>query len=149
MSWVRVWIHLVFSTKNREPYLNSKELREKVFNHIKENAKEKNIWLEDLNGYKEHIHCLISLNKEQSISKIAQLIKGESSFWINKNKLIKGKFFWQDDYWAVSVSESHIESVKKYISEQEEHHRIKSFSEEVDEFMKKYGWNYINNESVK
>ncbi|MDF1612811.1 IS200/IS605 family transposase [Stygiobacter electus] len=147
MSWVRVWIHLVFSTKNREPYLNSKELREKVFNHIKENAKEKNIWLEDLNGYKEHIHCLISLNKEQSISKIAQLIKGESSFWINKNKLIKGKFFWQDDYWAVSVSESHIESVKNYISEQEEHHRIKSFSEEVDEFMKKYGWNYINNES--
>jgi putative transposase len=149
MSWVRVWIHLVFSTKNREPLLYSKEIREKVFNHIKENAKEKNIWLETLNGYKEHIHCLISLNKDQSISKIAQLIKGESSFWINKNELIKDKFIWQDDYWAVSVSESHNESVKKYILNQEEHHIIKPFSEEVDEFMKKYGWKYINNESDK
>lgn len=149
MSWVRVWVHLVFSTKNREPYLNSRELREKVFNHIKDNAKEKDIWLDSINGYKEHIHCLISLNKEQSISKIAQLIKGESSFWINKNKLTKNKFIWQDDYWAVSVSESHIENVKKYISEQEEHHRIKTFSEEVDEFMKKYGWYFIQNTSYK
>uniref|UniRef100_A0A7V2ZJ33 IS200/IS605 family transposase n=1 Tax=Ignavibacterium album TaxID=591197 RepID=A0A7V2ZJ33_9BACT len=149
MSWVRVWVHLVFSTKNREPYLNSRELREKVFNHIKDNAKEKDIWLDSINGYKEHIHCLISLNKEQSISKIAQLIKGESSFWINKNKLTKNKFIWQDDYWAVSVSESHIENVKKYISEQEEHHRIKTVSEEVDEFMKKYGWYFIQNTSYK
>jgi REP element-mobilizing transposase RayT len=97
MSWVRVWIHLVFSTKNREPFLNTKELREKVFNHIKENAKEKEIWLDSINGYKEHIHCLISLNKEQSISKVAQLIKGESSFWINKNKLTKTKFIWEYD----------------------------------------------------
>jgi len=149
MSWVRVWIHLVFSTKNREPFLNSTEIREKVFNHIKKSAKEKDIWLEALNGYKEHIHCLVSLNKEHSISKVAQLLKGESSFWINKNKLIKDKFIWQDDYWAASVSESHIESVKKYIAEQEDHHRIKSFSKEVDEFMKKYGWRYINNESDK
>ncbi|MCX7874805.1 MAG: IS200/IS605 family transposase [Melioribacteraceae bacterium] len=147
MSWVRVWIHLVFSTKNREPVLHTKELREKVFNHIKENAKEKGIWLDSINGYKEHIHCLISLSKEQSISKVAQLIKGESSFWINKNKLTKTKFIWQDDYWAVSVSESHIESVRKYIEEQEEHHRLKTFTEEVDEFMKKYGWSFVKNDS--
>lgn len=138
MSWVKVWVHYVFSTKNREPYLNSKELREKIFNHIKENAKEKNIWLDSINGYKEHIHCLISLNKEQSISKIAQLIKGESSFWINKNKLIKDKFVWQDDYWAVSVSESHIIKIRKYIQQQEDHHKIKSFTEEVNDFMNKY-----------
>lgn len=96
-----------------------------------------------LNGYSDHIHCLISLNKEQTISKVAQLIKGESSYWINKNHLTKTKFYWQDDYWAVSVSESQFESVRNYIHNQEVHHKKKSFSEEVAEFMKKYGWKYL------
>jgi len=143
MSWIRIWIHLVFSTKNREPYFTSKEKREKIIEHIKSNAKKKDIWLEEINGHKEHIHCLISLGKEQSISKVSQLIKGESSKWINEEKLTKTKFFWQDDYWAVSVSESHLEQVKEYIRNQEEHHRTKSFTEEVDDFMKKYGWKFI------
>lgn len=143
MSWIRIWIHLVFSTKNREPYFTSKEKREKVIAHIKTNAKKKDIWLEEINGHKEHIHCLISLGKDQSISKVSQLIKGESSKWINDEKLTKTKFSWQDDYWAVSVSESHLKDVKDYIRNQEDHHRIKSFTEEVDDFMKKYGWKYV------
>jgi len=143
MSWIRIWIHLVFSTKNREPYFAPIEKREKVIAHIKSNAKKKDIWLEEINGHKEHIHCLISLGKEQSISKISQLIKGESSKWINEEKLTKTKFYWQDDYWAVSVSESHINDVKEYIRNQEDHHRTKSFTEEVDDFMKKYGWKYV------
>ncbi len=108
MSWVRVYIHIVFSTKNREPFLNSKELRKQVFQHIKKNAEEKGIRLDCLNGWQEHAHCLISLGKEQSISKVTQLIKGESSFWINQNKLTENKFVWQDDYWVVGVSESHL-----------------------------------------
>ncbi|WP_309608156.1 IS200/IS605 family transposase [Flavobacterium sp.] len=142
MSWVRVYMHMVFSTKNREPFLNSKELRKKVFQHIKINADEKGIWLDCVNGWQEHAHCLISLGKEQTISKVAQLIKGESSFWINQNKLTSEKFIWQDDYWVVGVSESHLESVRKYIHHQEEHHSKKSFAEEVDGFMEKYGWNF-------
>ena len=143
MSWVRVYIHMVFSTKNREPFLSSSDLRKKVFQHIKKNAAEKDIWLDCVNGYQEHAHCFISLGKEQSISKVAQLIKGESSFWINQNKLTPDKFFWQDDYWAVGISESHIEPVRKYIHNQEEHHSKKSFTEEVDGFMEKYGWHLI------
>jgi len=73
----RVWIHLVFSTKNREPFLD-KSIRQKVFDHIKQNATEKGIWLECINGFSDHAHCLISLDKEQTISKVVQLIKGES-----------------------------------------------------------------------
>ncbi len=144
MSWVRIWVHLVFSTKNKTPFLNSRELRDTVFGHISENAKEKNIWLDAVNGYKDHIHCLISLGREQTISKVAQLIKGESSFWINKNTLIPQKFEWQDDFWAVSVSESHVFRVRKYIETQEVHHEKKSFKEEIDEFMEKYGWSYVS-----
>lgn len=140
MSWIRVWVHMVFSTKNRYPFLRPPEIRNEVFNHISENAKKKNVFLEAVGGYKEHVHCLISLNREMSISKTAQLIKGESSFWINKEKLISEHFKWQDDYWAVGVSESHVIDVKNYIANQEEHHKFKTFTEEVDEFMKKYGW---------
>jgi putative transposase len=143
MSWVRVYIHMVFSTINRITYLSSPQLRKVVFNHIKQNATEKGIWLDCVNGYDNHAHCLISLGKDQTISKVAQMIKGESSFWINENRLTKSKFAWQNEYWAVGVSESHLENVRNYIFNQEEHHTIRSFTEEVNEFMEKYGWKYI------
>jgi len=144
MSFLKIWIHLVFSTKNRKPFL-TKDIRYKVHQHIIENCKEKDIFILAVNGYTDHLHCLISLGKEQSIAKIAQLIKGESSFWINKNEICKTKFSWQDDYFAVSVSESQVETVKKYIQNQEEHHSKASFSNEVDEFMKKYNWDISDN----
>jgi REP element-mobilizing transposase RayT len=139
MSWVRVYIHLVFSTKNREPFLNSTELRKKVFQHIKQNAEEKGIWLDCISGWQDHAHCLISLGREQTISKVVQLIKGESSFWINQNKLTESKFEWQDDYWAVGVSESQVQVVRQYIHNQEQHHTKETFTNEVEDFMKKYG----------
>ena len=144
MSYLKIWIHLVFSTKNREPYL-TKDIRKIVHEHIIQNCKDKEIFILAVNGYTDHLHCLISLGKEQSIAKIAQLIKGESSFWINKNNLCSSKFSWQDDYFAVSVSESQVDTVKKYIQNQEEHHSKTSFSVEVEEFMKKYNWKESNN----
>jgi putative transposase len=144
MSFVKIWVHMVFSTKSRLPLL-SKDIRYDVFRHIIDNCKEKEIFLQEINGYTDHIHCLVSLGKDQSVSKVAQLIKGESSFWINKMNLTKEKFVWQDDYFAVSVSESQVESVIKYIKKQEIHHAKKSFNEEVNEFMNKYGWTMMRN----
>lgn len=143
MSWVRIWVHLVLTTYKSTPFFNSSEIRNLIFKHIAENAKEKNIWMDSVGGHKQHVHCLISLGKDQTISGVLQLIKGESSFWINKNKIVHGKFAWQDDYWVVSVSESHLEQVRKYIQNHEEHHRFKSFEVEIDEFMLKYGWNFV------
>lgn len=143
MSWIRIWVHLVFSTKYREPFLD-KAIRRKVFEHIKQNAAEKDIWLDCVNGYEEHEHCLVSLGREQSIAKIAQLIKGESSFWINnKQGWCNKRFMWQDDYWAVGVSESHVPAVRNYIFRQEENHGKKTFLEEIDQLMKKHGWAFV------
>ena len=139
MPMVKVWIHFVWSTKNRQPFLTG-EIRPKVFRHIRENAREKDIHLDFINGYVDHVHCLISLSTDQTIEKIMQLIKGESSFWINKNRLCKTKFEWQDEYFAVSVSESMLESARNYIANQEEHHRTKSFAEEFEGFMKRAGF---------
>jgi REP element-mobilizing transposase RayT len=98
MSFIKIYIHLVFSTKNRSPYLNRFDTRVKVWKHIKEYATEKGIFLDMINGYSDHCHCLISLGSDQNIEKIVQLLKGESSHWINKNLLTKEKFSWQDEY---------------------------------------------------
>ncbi|RNL49551.1 IS200/IS605 family transposase [Pedobacter jejuensis] len=137
MSYVKIWVHLVFSTKNRQPYL-TKNIRYKLQSHIIENCKAKSIYLQAINGYTEHLHCLISLGKEQNIAKIAQLIKGESAYWVNKNNLTNETFIWQDDYFAVSVSESGVERVINYIKNQEKHHQWKSFNDEVQEFANNY-----------
>jgi REP element-mobilizing transposase RayT len=142
MPFIKVWIHLVWATKNRKPLLTN-DIRRKIFTHIRENARSKNIDLDFINGYTDHIHCLVALNQEQTIAKVVQLIKGESSFWINKNSICKEKFEWQDDYFAVSVSESGVDKVRDYIKKQEEHHAKKTFQQEYDEFMEKYGFEII------
>ena len=143
MSFVKIWVHLVFSTKDREPLLR-KEIRQEVCKHIAQNCSDKNVFLQAINGYTDHLHCLISLGKDQNIAKISQLIKGESSYWINQNDLTSKKFSWQDDYFAVSVSESQAPAVIAYIKNQEQHHAKKTFEQEVNEFMSKYGWSRVN-----
>ena len=144
MPFIKIYIHLVFSTLNRKPLLNSLDLRIKVWKHIKENATQKGIFIDMINGYSDHCHCLISLGSNQTIEKIVQLIKGESSFWINKNNLTIEKFIWQDEYFAVSVSESMIENVRNYIRNQEKHHQKKTFIEEYNEFIEKYNFQKLN-----
>jgi REP element-mobilizing transposase RayT len=140
----------VWSTKNRIPFLATKEIRENVWNHIRENAKEKGIHIDFINGYAEHCHGLVSLGVDQTIQKVIQLIKGESSFWINKENILsalpsaeaggKEKFQWQEEYFAVSVSESILDKVRNYIKNQEQHHSKKKFDEEYEEFITKYGF---------
>ncbi|KQB40135.1 transposase [Flavobacterium sp. L1I52] len=145
MPFVKVYIHCVWSTKNRIPYLDSIELRQKVWQYIRENANQKGIFIDFINGYSDHCHCLISLGVDQNIQKVMQLIKGESSFWINKNELTKEKFEWQDEYFAVSVSESIVDKVRDYIKNQETHHTKKTFQEEYDEFILRYGFKKMIN----
>ncbi len=139
MPYIKVWLHLVWSTKNRFPFL-TKEIRQTVFEHIRQNAKTKEIYLDCVNGFTDHIHCLVSLSNEQTISKLLQLIKGESSFWINKQQLCPSKFQWQEEYFAVSVSHSQVQKVREYIYDQENHHQKKTFQQEYDDFIKNYGF---------
>ena len=142
MPFIRIWIHLIWSTKNRKPIITRK-LKPELLKHIMENGSDKEIYIDKINCEADHCHSLISLGASQSISKVAFLIKGESSHWVNVNKLIQGDFEWQDEYIAVSVSESQIDKIRNYIENQEEHHRKKSFKEEYDQFIKKYGFKYL------
>ena len=143
MPYIRIWIHIIWTTKNRERII-TKQIKSKLLNHIRENAKTKNIYIDFINCEPEHVHATISLSSDQTISKVMQLIKGESSNWVNKNKLVQGHFEWQDEYIAVSVSESMINKIRDYIKNQEKHHRRKSFAEEYNEFIEKYGFTKYN-----
>jgi putative transposase len=134
MPYTKVLIHFIWSTKNRQ-HLITNDLKPLLLNHIKENSIKKGIFIDTLNCVSDHIHLLVSLGSEQTIAKSAMLIKGESSFWINKQKLIKKSFEWQDEYIALSVSYSAVDKVRSYILNQEQHHKKKTFTEEYEEFL--------------
>ncbi|MEN8185909.1 MAG: IS200/IS605 family transposase [Bacteroidota bacterium] len=140
MPYIKVYIHFVWSTKRRQKFLNSFELRKKVWKHIKENSIKKDIHIEMINGYSDHCHCLVSLDNEKSIGEVMRLLKGESSFWINKNRLCNERFKWQNDYYAVSVCDSAIKNVRDYIKNQETHHKKFTFYDEFEEFIEKHGF---------
>ena len=137
MSFVKVMIHAVWGTKSHFPFLKE-EVKKKTIFHIKENAYNKQIFIDRLNGHTEHLHCLFGLNTEITIAKTLQLLIGESAHWVNRQLLCKSKFEWADEYYAVSVSESQLDKVRAYIDGQEEHHKKVTFLQECEEFIRKY-----------
>ncbi|MEO7444722.1 MAG: IS200/IS605 family transposase [Ferruginibacter sp.] len=139
MSYIKIWIHAVWGTKNREPILKPIILQQ-VCSHIISNAKEKGIFIDTINGHDEHIHVLMLLKAENSISKQMQLLKGESAHWANKTGLIKDGFAWADKYFAASVSEDKIEFVRTYIRNQQAHHQKQTFMEEYNRFLISLGY---------
>ena len=116
MPFTKVYIHYVWATKNRVRVLTP-PLRRSRFEHIKQNALSKKIIIDSINGHLEHVHCLICLQPTQTIDNIAKLLKGESAHWFNNRSGINHlRLIWQDDYFAVSVSESSIDKVRAYIT---------------------------------
>jgi REP element-mobilizing transposase RayT len=136
MPYINIWIHVVFGTKNREPLLPPPTLQA-ITKHIVEYAASKNIHINHINGFRDHLHILLSLNHDQSISKVLNLIKGESSHWINTNKIIKQKFEWADEYYAASISEKLLPNLKEYITNQEKHHKENTYKENYLELISK------------
>ncbi len=132
MPVIRLWIHFVWCTKFRKRILN-KALKAVVFRHIRGYAAGKKIYVDTINGHLEHVHCLIKLRSTQSAAGVMKLIKGESSHWINLNKLTTQDFEWQPEYYAASVSPWDVARIRKYIRNQEKHHRKRSLDQELDD----------------
>ena len=137
-SRVGVWIHMVWGTHDHEPILH-RNLRVALFKHFVSLSEDLGIFIGKLNVQPDHVHMLFSIPADQSVSKTVKGFKGESSRWINENKYIDGTFRWQRGYGAFSVSASQLNKVKNYIENQNEHHRMKTFSEENKEWAQKYG----------
>lgn len=130
---VAVYVHLIWTTKNRESLLH-KKLRYNLFDHIRTKAVDDNIDICILNGVDDHVHCLVALRSTQTIAGTVKVIKGESSRWINEGKLTDGLFVWQEGYGAISVSPADVPRITRYIFNQEQHHADRTVEEELQKF---------------
>ena len=135
----RIWIHLVWATKNRHRCL-FKECGIQLYNHLIAYAgKELKVPFERLNIQPEHVHGLIDLPTNILLSDLIRKLKGESSYWMNQNKIMRTQFCWQRGFGAYSVSASHIKNVKQYIEDQQNHHTRRTFADEYEEWLEQYG----------
>lgn len=145
-SYSRCWIHLIWGTLDREKVLN-KTAAARVSRYLTQYAEKEDIYMKINHVNADHVHALIDLPTALSIEKLVQLLKGSSSHWINSNDVITGKFAWGRGYGAFSVSHSNVDQVARYIADQEEHHRIRSFAEELKEFIDRHGLRWHEEES--
>ncbi len=136
-------MHCVFSTKGRRPLLTS-EICERLWPYLGGIARENNMKALAIGGVADHAHVLLSLPGTLSVSKAMQLLKGNSSKWLRETfpELRRQDFAWQEGFGAFSIGISGVEDTIRYIQTQEEHHRKKSFREELAVFLAKHGYEY-------
>lgn len=129
-SFSAVFIHLVFSTKNRTPYLRAESLREEMHAYLGGASKTLDVQPLVVGGTEDHIHALCRLGREVSIAGWVKEIKRVSSSWIKEREPALHDFSWQSGYGAFCVSTSNIDAVREYIAGQAEHHQKYSFQDE-------------------
>ncbi len=142
-SYAKVWLHVVFSTKNRQQLINP-DLEKKLFEFLNKESDKLECRLKAINGMPDHIHMLIRISPKVAIAEIIKQLKGASSYWVNHEEMIREKFSWQTGYGAFSVSESQLIKVENYIKNQKNHHKKRSFQDEYTEFIKVHGLNEEN-----
>ena len=139
--YTQLYIHCAFAVKYRTSMLHptwDERLRLYIIATIQNDGHK----MLAINNVADHLHFLVGLNPKQSISDMMRCAKGDSSEWINKEKLTQNKFYWQEGYGAFSNSKSHIDGVVKYIANQQEHHKKVTFLDEYKNMLYKAGIEY-------
>jgi REP-associated tyrosine transposase len=139
MPNIKIWVHCVWSTEKSE-FIIPDKFRPAILSHMRENAKVKRICLDSVNLHKEHVHVLLEIKEEQSVTDLIDNLKGESSEWINKLRLFPSHFAWQQGYLAVSVSPALVGKVRVYIKNQDRYHRGMSWDKEIGIFLERSGF---------
>jgi len=129
---------LIWGTLDRAKVLNEAAAK-RVSRYLDDYAESKGVYVKINYVNADHVHALVDLPTALSIEELMQLLKKDSSHWINSNDIISGKFAWGRGYGAFSVSESNVGLVARYIADQEEHHRVRTFAEELKEFIDRHG----------
>ena len=136
-SLAKILVHLVFSTKNREPIL-AESVRAPLCAYASAVLRDLDSHVIAINAWHDHVHILFALSKNHSLSQVVMEVKRATSKWIKTQGKAFAKFHWQSGYGAFSIGQSGVEEVKTYIANQAEHHRVKSFEEEFRSFLKRY-----------
>ncbi len=137
-SLSKLYIHIIFHVKNEKLPIQLKDEKE-LYAYIGGTIKRTSSYPVMINGTGNHIHILSTLSKNISLAEFIKMIKANSSRWIKTKHACYKDFQWQGGYSAYSVSQSKVETVKKYIENQKEHHKTVSFREEYIMFLKEYG----------
>jgi|TARA_R100000541_G_scaffold32720_2_gene41473 putative transposase len=134
-TYTQIHIQAVFAVRNRECLIGN-DWKTDLYKYITGIVQANGHKMIQINGMPDHVHMLFGLRPSQSLSDLMKQVKQDSSKWINKNRLSKVRFSWQEGYGAFSYSKDQLPRVIRYIQKQEEHHKVKSFREEYLELLK-------------
>lgn len=137
-SLARLWTHLIFSTKDRFPFLSDKVLRREMHAYLATMLRKHDCETLIVGGVEDHTHSLFALSRTHAIANVVKEVKRTSSGWIKEASVRLSKFHWQGGYAAFSVSQSNLADVIRYIDNQEEHHKKVSFQDEYRAFLNAY-----------
>jgi len=137
-SLVQIYVHLVFSTKHRMPFLKDEEFRDRTYGYLAGICKNLHSPALIVGGVEDHVHLLCRLGKTIDIADLIRDLKRDSSKWVKVEQPQLAAFHWQQGYGAFSISPSHVDALKAYIADQENHHRQESFQDEFRRLCKKY-----------
>jgi putative transposase len=137
-SLAQIYLHIVFSTKDRRPFFRDKSFRDRLHAYLAGICDNQDSPSIRVGGVEDHVHILCRLSKTLDVAALVREIKRDSSKWIKDENPRLGDFHWQNGYGAFSISPSHVEAVKEYILNQEDHHRRESFQDEFRRLCAKY-----------
>ena len=140
-TYTQIYIHYVFAVQNRRGLIQA-SWRDELYKYMTGTITNKGHKLLQIGGMPDHIHALVSMSPKQSPSELMADVKRSSSLWINENRLVKGRFSWQQGFGAFTYGKSQIPKIATYIQNQEENHRRRTFQKEYLEFLKKFDVEY-------
>jgi REP element-mobilizing transposase RayT len=138
-SLVQIYVYIVFSTKNREPFLTDPAFRERVHAYLKGICENQGSRSLRIGGVEDHVHVLCRSAKTLDVATLVREMKRDSSKWIKDENPRCSDFYWQNGYGAFSISPSHVDPVKGHIDDQIEHHRHESYQDEFRRLCEKNG----------
>lgn len=138
-SLAQIYLHIIYSTKDRRPFLQDVSLREDLHAYLAGTCNNLDCPAIEVGGVQDHVHVLCRLGRTITVADLLRELKRESSKWVKEQSRELQAFAWQTGYGAFSVSPSHLKGLRKYILGQEEHHRRESFQDELRRLLKKYG----------
>src|SRR5262245_37708513 len=138
-SLVQIYVHVIFSTKHRQRFLQDIEFRDRTHAYLAGICRNLDCPAVKIGGVEDHVHILCRLGKQADISALVRDLKSDSTVWIKQEQTKLAEFYWQNGYGAFSVSPSHVDELIQYIANQVEHHRRESFQEEFRRICAKYG----------
>ena len=138
-SHAQIYLHIVFSTKNRHPFLSDRAIRDELHKYLGGTCNNLECPVLRVGGVEDHVHILCRFSRKTSIAELVKELKRESSQWLKTKSPDLSEFYWQSGYGVFSVSASNVEDVREYIADQEKRHQTMTFQEEFRHLLRKHG----------